>query len=257
MKVFNEKETAEILKRAAVKSHHTTAEDSLGLTLQELEEIASESGINPKQISRAIQDIELQRLRPEQTFWGGPFSFYDQVQVDHEITAAEWEVLLASFREFFQSKGEISVRDSVYEWSSPWGTTNAAHVTALKDQAKTKISVSWNGPLTALPFYLPIPLVGIGALFFASEFMGLGAVPGLSFVALSMGVTFAAGRWALRRHMKNGVSKLRALTAKLQGSSQSSLVQDQQADAEPLLDLESGHIDSGILDSKMPRRSRE
>jgi len=271
MKVFNEKETAEILKRAAVKSHHTPADESTGLTLQELEQIASESGINPVEISKAVEEIAMQSHRPEQTFWGGPFSFYEQVQIDHEISSVEWEAMLISIREFFQSKGEVSARESVFEWSSPWGTTNAAHVTALKDQGKTKVSVSWTGPLTALPFYVPIPLVGIASLFFASDFLGLSSVPGLAFVALSMGVTFAAGRWALRRHMENGFSKLSTLSAKLQSigrkDQKTSIVRedtpgkivDQHVEAESRLNLEQDIEQGGSDDlaSKTRGRSRE
>ena len=116
--------------------------------------------------------------------------------------------MLISIRDFFQSKGEVTSRDSVYEWSSPWGTTNTAHVTALKNNGKTKLSVGWNGPLTAIPFFIPVPLVAIAALFFGSEFLELTAVPGITFTLLATGLSFLVGRWGLRKHLDKGFKKL-------------------------------------------------
>ena len=207
--------------------------------------------------------------RSQRTFWGGPFSFFEQGQIAHEISAVEWENMLVLIRDFFRSKGDISTRASVFEWSSPWGTTNSAQVSALKEQGKTKINVSWSGPLTALPFYIPLPLVAIASIFFASEFLELSAVPGLSFVLLSIGLTFTAGRWALRRHMGKGFSKLRKLTAnllsiaaKVEEQSEvlvdgSSIKENQPTNAEPLLSLELEEEDLVKVDRKKAGRSRE
>ncbi|NQV72225.1 hypothetical protein HQ496_03805 [bacterium] len=219
MKVFNEKETAEILKLAAQGSQKEIENQGPGLTQVELEDIAKDAGIDPSEITKAIKTIELNRESGDQSFWGGPFTFSEQVVIDHEITAVEWENMLVPIRAFFQSKGEVYSREAVHEWSSPRGTSNSAHITALKENRKTKVSINWNGPLTALPYYLPMPIVGIASLLFASGFLELGAVPGWSFVALSVGLTFVAGRKALRKQMKTGFAKLRDLAATLEGFS--------------------------------------
>ncbi|MGA7306968.1 MAG: hypothetical protein WBW88_19015, partial [Rhodothermales bacterium] len=133
-----------------------------------------------------------------------------------EITAGEWEDMLISIRKCFKSEGVVKIRDSVFEWSSPWGATNSAHVTAVKEDGKTKISVFWNGPLTALPFYVPLPLTAILSLFLAPEFLGLSAVPGFIFVLLMMALTFMAGRWALTRHMDKLFAGFRQMTAEFE-----------------------------------------
>jgi len=269
MKVFNEKETAEILKTAAENSHKGVANENPGLTLPELEQVAKAAGINPSEIRKAVDAMESKRQRPDRSFWGGPFSSHEQIQIDHEITAAEWEDMLVSIREFFRSKGEVYSRESVFEWTSPRGTSNSAHITAVKNEGKTRVSIGWTGPLTALPFYLPIPLVGIASLPFASEFLGLGAVPGMSLVALSVGLTFVAGRWALRRHLDKGFAKLRGLAATLQRDTsaaseqlgelaglEQSTIQLENTATEPLLDLESEGVRNSSTEVKRPDRSR-
>lgn len=216
MKLYNRKEVGDILKKAAENSSTEDNDTSIGLSVDELKQLASDAGIDPKQITKAVAEMEMESKRDEQNFWGGPFSFNSQVLVDGEITVSKWEEMLVSIREFFQSKGEVSTRESVWEWSSPWGTTNSAHVNVFKDNGKTKISVAWNGPLTALPFYLPIPFVAIASLVFASEFLVLSSLPGVAFVLAATGLTFLTGRWALRKHLDKAFKKMHNMIAGLE-----------------------------------------
>lgn len=216
MKLYDSSEISAILRKATENSSADDPDGPVGLSIEELRQLAADVGIDPDQITRAVAEIEMDSGRSERTFWGGPFSFNSQVLTEGEISAGQWEEMLLTIRNFFQSKGDISTRESVLEWSSPWGTTNSAQVTALKMDGKTRISVSWNGPLTAVPFYAPVPLVAIGALFFASEFLLLTAVPGVAFTVLTTGLAFLAGRWALHRHLDRGFEKLRQLVRGLE-----------------------------------------
>ncbi len=249
MKLYDEKEIGAILKKAAENSRGDKSDMSVGLSIDELQQLASDAGIDPEQIIKAAAEIDAEPKEAESLFWGGPFSFNSQVMVEGEITAGEWEEMLVSIRECFKSKGEVSTRDSTTEWSSPWGTTNSAHVTALREDGKTKISLFWNGPLTALPFYIPVPLVAIASIPIAAEFLGLSAIPGMSFVLLMSGLTFVTGRWALRRHLKRGIAKFRQLMAGFElistksdvkterVSDQGETIRNQSSTHEPLLEL--------------------
>jgi len=215
MKLYNRKEVGAILKKAADNSLTDDSDSPNGLSIDELQQIALETGIDPEQIVWATAEIDVETETNEPTFWGGPFSFNSQVLAEGEITIGQWEEMLISIREFFQSKGEVKTRASVFEWSSPWGTTNTAQVSVLQGDGKTKISVSWNGPLTAIPFYIPVPLAAIASVIFASEFLELTSVPGMAFAILVTGLTFLAGRWALRRHLNKGFKKLRQMVTGL------------------------------------------
>ena len=211
MKLYNEKEIGAILKKAAENSGEDKSDTSMGLSVVELQQLAADAGIDPEQIVNAISEIEGGSEKSDRTFWGGPFSFNNQVIIDGEITAGEWEEMLMSIRQCFGAKGEISTREYVLEWSSPWSSSNTGQVTALKGDGKTKINVVWNGPLTALPFYIPVPLTVIASLPVAVEFLELSAVPGVSFVLLAGGLAFVAGRWALRRYVEKIFGKFRKM----------------------------------------------
>lgn len=215
MKLYDRKEIGAILKKATENSSADEPDTTMGLSINELRQLAADVGIDPEQIDRAVAEVEVDSGKSVRSFWGGPFSFNSHFLVDQEITAGQWEEMLISIREFFQSKGEVTARDSVWEWSSPWGTTNSARVTALKDNGKTKVSAGWSGPMTAIPFYIPVPLVAIASLFFASEFLELTAVPGVAFVLMATGITFLVGRWALCRHLDAGMKKLHQMVAGL------------------------------------------
>lgn len=216
MKVYDSKEVRAILKIASENSSKDNPDEQMGLTIEELRKLASEVGIDPEQISKAATEIEANSGILERSFWGGPFSYSTQVLVQNEITEGHWEEMLLSIREFFKSSGKVTSRNSVHEWSSPWGTSNSAGVTALKQKGKTKISLSWNGPLTPIPYYLPVPLVAITTLLFASGFLELTAVPGVALTLLMTGLTFLAGRWKLRKSLDKGFKKLRQLVSQLE-----------------------------------------
>jgi len=216
MKLYNRKEVSAILKKATQNSSTIDPDNQIGLSIDELRQLAKDVGMDPYQIEKAAAEIETDSKRIKSNFWGGPFAYSNQVQVDGEITVAQWEEMLISIRDFFQFNGNVTTRDSVFEWSSPWGTTNSAHVTALKSKGKTKISIGWNGPLSGIPFYIPVPLVALASLFFVSEFLGLTAIPGLGLTLFATGLTFLVGRWGLRRHLKKGFKKLQELVSSLE-----------------------------------------
>lgn len=216
MKLYDSKEVRAILKIAAENSSSDEPGKQMGLTIDELRQLASEVGIDPEQITVAAAEIEANTGMLQRSIWGGPFSYSTQVMVQNEITVGQWEEMLLSIREFFKSTGKVTTRHSVYEWSSPWDTSNSAQVTALKGNGSTKINVNWNGPLTPIPYYLPVPLVAIASLLFASGFLELTAVPGVAFTLLMTGLTFLVGRWKLRKSLEAGFKKLRELVTGLE-----------------------------------------
>lgn len=265
MKLYDSSEISAILRKATENSSADDPDGPIGLSIDELRQLASDAGIDPDQITKAVAEIEMDSGRSERNFWGGPFSYNSQVLTEGEISVGQWEEMLISIRNFFQSKGDVSERESVLEWSSPWGTTNSARVTAIKLDGKTRISVSWNGPLTAVPFYAPVPLVAIGALFFASEFLLLTAVPGITFTVFAAGLALLAGRWALLRHLDRGFNKLRQMVKGLENIASGSApdseavlkevnVSPAQSDTEnPVIQLNQDSPDS---DGETTRRNR-
>jgi len=255
MKLYNEQEIGAILKKADENSSTDNTETSMGLSVVELQQLAGDAGINPDQIAKAISEIEFGSDDGANSFWGGPFSFNNQVVVDGEITAGEWEEMLISIRRYFGAVGEVSTRDSVVEWNSPWSSSNTGQVTALKENGKTKISVFWNGPLTALPFYLPVPVAMVSSLPVAVEFLELSAVPGVSLVLLTGILAFTTGRWAVRRHMKKIFDKFSKMMVEFDDIGSRKVASRQEVITESI--PESSETNMPLLDLDVEEKSDE
>lgn len=216
MKLYNRAEISAILKKAADNSSNTGTDPSIGMSVNELKQLATDTGIDPDEIVKAIEELESDHKYSKRTFMGGPFSFNSQTLVDGEITAAQWEEMLISIRHSFGSNGDVSSRESVHEWSSPQFDTNSANITAFKNAGNTKLSISWKGPFTALPYYIPVPIAAIVALLFASEYLGLSAFSGFAFTAAATGLTFLTGRWAVINKLNSIFKGLRKTLSDLE-----------------------------------------
>lgn len=252
MKLYNEEEIGAILKKATEKSDGDKAASTVGLTIDELRQLGADAGIDPDRITGAVAELGAGSDSLERTFLGGPFSFSKSIVLDGEITAGQWEDMLASIRACFKAKGDVSVRESTFEWSSPWDSANSGQVTATRERGKTKVNVGWHGPMTAFLFYLPVIPVTIASVFVASDIPALTELTGLSLVLLLSAGTFAAGRWALRRHLDKLFTKFRGLMAGFEGvtagnsataeaaSHQAETVHDKTDSRGPLLNAEEG-----------------
>jgi len=216
MKVYNRVEISAILKKAAENSSDSGKDSSIGMSAEELKQLAIDTGIDPDEIVKAIDELETDQKYSKRTFLGGPFSFSSQALVDGEITNAQWEEMLISIRNNFGSGGEVSSRKSVHEWNSPKFDTNSANITAFKNAGNTKLSISWKGPFTAFPYYIPVPIIAIASLIFASEYLGLSAFTGFSFVAAATGLTFLAGRWAVINKFNSIFKSIRNILSDLE-----------------------------------------
>lgn len=129
---FNEQETAQILERAAAAEQAraegsaamTTSSDRVrghtGMTLQQLEEIATEVGLRPEDIRAAAQAVNRGDMVPTErtTFAGIPVGVSRTVTLERAMTDTEWEQLVVQLRETFQARGRLRHEGSFREWSN-------------------------------------------------------------------------------------------------------------------------------------------
>lgn len=216
MRLYNSNEIRAILKKSADYSTADNTDKQIGLTIEELRQLAIDAGIDPEQITKAAAELDHNSGNNEQNFWGGPFSYNSQALVEGEINTGQWEEMLLKIRNFFKANGEVTTRDSAFEWSSPWDSTNSAQVTAINTHGKTKISLNWNGPFTAIPYYIPVPFIGILSLFLSINVFELSSIWGISLTLASSVLAFLAGRWKLQKNLHTGFKKMRGLLGDLE-----------------------------------------
>lgn len=266
MKLYNEKEIGAILKRAAELSQDESGPNAAGLSIEELQQVGSEAGLNPDMILRAA--AEMQQTGPERrkNFFGGPLSYSNDFVLDGEIDAATWEEMISSIRGSFKDPGQVSTRENVYEWTSQ-SETEKAQVTALVMDGKTKFTVFWTEPIMAVPLYV-ITLVGtLISLPIAAEGLELSALMGFAFVMAVFLSLFSVSRFLVGRLMDRQITKIQQLetTLDLIASKKALRAAREQTSAldspardlieAPLLDLDEEPADVSKA-SQPPMRSR-
>ena len=269
MKLYDENEVGAILKKAAENSHRDRPGSTVGLSIDELQQLASDAGIDPDEVVKAVAELEKQSdKKKDESFWGGPFSFSREIEIDGEITTTEWEAMLVAIRDFFQGPGRVSTRAKVFEWTTPMFAANDAQVTARKANGKTYISVFWNGRLNSIPFYIPVPLVAILSLLIGEGALEMSAVPGITFVLAMSSLAFLGGRWALSRFSNKRKQKLDRLMTGFEmiaskdgvkdekEEASDPIKQEQIADKKPLIDLDDAITDDqAYVESRIRERS--
>lgn len=214
MKLYNEKEIGSILKRAAELSQDESGPNAAGLSIEELQQVGSEAGLDPDMILRAAAEMQQTGPRRAKNFFGGPLSYSNDFVLDGEIDAATWEEMISSIRGSFKDPGQVSTRENVFEWTSQ-SETEKAQVTALIMDGKTKFTVFWTEPIIAIPLYV-ITLIGtIISLPIAFEGLELSGPVAFAFIMSVVLTLFSVSRFLVGRVMDKQVNKLQQLETTL------------------------------------------
>lgn len=127
---YDEAETAFILERASVDPLAEPAGPSQvsaraeaaprGLSLQQLQTIASEAGISPEAIERAAAAVRRGDLVPTQrtTYAGLPVGVSRTIDFAQPVSDETWDRLVVLLRETFAARGRVSQHGTLREWNN-------------------------------------------------------------------------------------------------------------------------------------------
>jgi hypothetical protein len=197
---YSEKETGEILRRAAERQAATYDGDpDKGLTLAEIQRVAGEVNISPDLIAAAA--AEMDRPREPSWFYVPSARQFERV-IDGELDEVGWEAVVAELRTAFAKPGEMSRFGSSYEWrvSSESGSSALVTATPRDGQTTIKLMVDQGQPVAMtwmIPFIGTVVVGGVLGKFLYRGGMDLGWVLLLVFailVAISA-ATLLATRW--------------------------------------------------------------
>src|SRR5688572_6230223 len=116
---YGEEEVREILDVATSREDVEASVPSgeQGMTLAEIQEIAAQVGVAPRQIEDAALLVDARRAAvPRRTSMGMPVSVGRVIELPRALTDREWELLVVELRETFQAKGRVSAQGSIREW---------------------------------------------------------------------------------------------------------------------------------------------
>lgn len=117
---YGDEEVREILSLAATDDarNQSLAAESGGLTLDELQRIGQEAGIEPARIARAAERLDARgRPAPVRRSFGLPIGVSRVVDLPRAPTDREWEQLIAEFRTTFGAHGHATTSGGLREWS--------------------------------------------------------------------------------------------------------------------------------------------
>src|SRR5512140_710056 len=114
---FSQDEAEEILQRA---SRLATRPGDYGSerNLSDFKKIAADAGIDPRQIERAIAEMEAQPSWAERFFLGGPVALQLERTVPIDVPAEAFEQLLPEIQHVLGDVGNVSVLGNTFTWTS-------------------------------------------------------------------------------------------------------------------------------------------
>ena len=117
---YGEEEVREIFSLATMGGmrDHALPNDSGGMTLEELQRIGKEAGIEPARVAQAAGSLDARgRPAPVRRSFGLPIGVSRVVDLPRAPTDREWEQLIAEFRSTFGTQGRTTTSGGLRDWS--------------------------------------------------------------------------------------------------------------------------------------------
>ena len=117
---YGEEEVREIFSLATTGGmrDRSLPGESGGLTLDELQRIGQEAGIEPARVAQAAETLDARgRTAPVRRSFGLPIGMSRVVHLPRAPTDREWEQLISQFRTTFGTPGQSTTSGGLREWS--------------------------------------------------------------------------------------------------------------------------------------------
>lgn len=117
---YGDDEVREIFRLATTgeRRDQSFAADAVGLTLDDLQRIGQEAGIEPARVANAAEQLDARgRASPVQRVLGLPIGVSRIVDLPRAPTDREWEQLISHFRTTFGVQGHATTSGGLREWS--------------------------------------------------------------------------------------------------------------------------------------------
>jgi len=139
---YNDREFDLILRRAFELEER--APQSLprakGLSLVDIRSIASEVGLDPATIDRAVALLPEERTGAVSKLLGGPESISFEMEIDGELDQEDYGVVLQTIRRELKQRGESGTTGKVLDWKTV-GRTDQVFVTVTPRAGRTSVDV--------------------------------------------------------------------------------------------------------------------
>jgi len=215
-RLYSDKEISAVLKRAAEMQRSQGPVTTSGLSLDEMEQVAADVGIDPAYIKAAAAELEAGRTDKAFHFWGGPTSIELDRIVDGRMSPAVWEELVAEVRKIFGVVGETGQVGRSLEWTYRDQTTGERmHLTVTPAGKQTRIRFFMRLADWAAALHAPALSVSTVLIILQFILLHLGPVIEMGLALFLLGAVFMLARLAFGAVARSQERKARKLLARL------------------------------------------
>jgi hypothetical protein len=215
---YSEREIGDILKRATERQaerDEMTASVPAGLTLEEIEQIAREVGVDADLVRSVAADMSAGSLPEEKwRILGGPLKTEHLYKVDGSATDKDLDALVAEIREHLGIQGRFEKLNGSLTWNGA-DTTNL-EISVVPEGTQTRIQGKQHfGSMAMVFFFLPLFFTLVIGSGYLAEEVGM---PALLEFALLMGallIAFGGGRIGFKRWTRHQRDKMATLVQHL------------------------------------------
>ncbi len=213
-RLYTEKDFSAIMRRAAELQRTEGADDSPGLSLQELEQIADDVGIDAGFVRRAA--FELDEGEPEKgdLLLGGPTRIDVERIIDGHMSDASWEDALGEIRRAFAAEGEIRQEGRSRDWIHRDQMGARIHVSLSPAEDQTRIRITY-GMTEWMWLHFIFLSIGIGGIAVSYALLNLGILWETGVALLIMVAFYMVGWISFRFFTRKQDRKVRSLMGRL------------------------------------------
>ena len=215
-RLYTEKEISKIIKRAGEIQASEREKVTMGLSLEEIQHLAEEFGLEADIIASVAEDIDIEP-ESEPGFWGS-LLMPTKIDIDHvipgTITENEWPEIVSLIERATGKSGSSSQIGKMLEWTAD--SRHSVHkLSVIPSERQTKIIFQGTFTQLALAWTLPILInVGVWAFIIAMINLGLIGIP----IGLAVSfVTYLGILSGFRNFMKKKKQSIKSAFTKMSG----------------------------------------
>jgi hypothetical protein len=142
---FSETDTDAILRRAAELASGADTPVQRGLTIEEMEALANEAGLDPELVRRAAREVGVRKAQDVSPWVGSPRRILLERVIPGELAEEVWESMVGEIQRTFGGVGYASQIGRTRTWTvaptGPRAHTRVLSVTATSHQGQTIVRV--------------------------------------------------------------------------------------------------------------------